>query len=260
MGSVLVLNHVGFITHPEVLDIRLVAVAQVGDGYAVPTPAERSRGITVTPFRIGAVAFWAKGPGSEVVGHWLQIVPLPDDVVRTLLAPGGAAFMGFALPVHRTDQPIPAPAVVRIQSAAGGPALAQGMEVVSDLDAYARATLKDEQTRLLTKTIIRAVSKQFVGGILASGAKRQGGDLLGFAVNALASTAATFSEVADTRAWTTLPDHVEATLIDLPPGGYSLTLETRYGTAHLGAVRIVPGRLVVVPVRTFPETVVPSPP
>jgi hypothetical protein len=251
-GSVLLLNHVGFIAHPEVLDIR--AVAAQFRGTVQPTPEEAARGVTASRFHIGGVVFWAKGPGSEIVNFWVPI-PVPGELIRKTIAPGGAAFMGFSLPVHATDQPIAKPASVRVHKADGGDAGSHQLEVVCDLDAYARATLKDDQPGVLAKTIIRAAAKQAAAGALANEAKQRGGEGLGLIVNLLGSAAATFSEVADTRAWTSLPDHVEASLIDLPAGTYSLTLDSPYGPAELGPVTVAAGRTVVVPVRTLPQPV-----
>jgi hypothetical protein len=259
-GMVLVLNHVGFISHPEVLDIR--AVAAQFRGTIQPTPAEAARGHSAHRFELGGVVFWAKGPGAEVVNFWAPI-PVPGDLIGKAVAPGGAAFMGFALPVHGKDKPIPQPAVVRARPAMGGTEVAANLEVLSDLDAFARATLKDEQPGLLAKTMIRAVAKQ-VAAAQASreveqAAKRNNknddgtAQLLGLVTNLFASTAATLSEVADTRAWTTLPDHIEGSLLDLPPGNYTLVLDTAYGRIECGGVTVQADRLVVVPIRTFPE-------
>ncbi|HEX3134475.1 MAG TPA: hypothetical protein VHX44_12935, partial [Planctomycetota bacterium] len=153
-GMVLVLNHVGFITHPEVLDIR--AVAAQFHGSMSPTPEEAARGHTSSRFSIGGVVFWAKGPGSDIVNHWAAI-PVPGNLIGKAIAPGGAAFMGFAIPVHATDKPIPQPASVRARPAMGGSEITRGMEVLSDLDAFARATLKNEQPGVLAKTMIRAM-------------------------------------------------------------------------------------------------------
>ena len=249
-GSVLVLNHVGFITHPEVLDIR--ALAAQFRGTLEPTPEESARGVTSSRFHIGGILFWAKGPGSEIVNFWAPI-PVPGELVRKIIAPGGASFMGFAIPVHIHDQPIATPASVRVHRADGSDEGRHQLEVVCDLDAYARATLKDDQPGVLAKTITRAVAKQVAAGALANEAKQRGGEGLGLIVNLLGSAAATFSEVADTRAWSSLPDHVEASLIDLPAGTYSLTLDSPYGPAELGPVTIAAGRTVVVPVRTLPQ-------
>jgi hypothetical protein len=266
-GSVLVLNHVGFITHPEVLDIR--AVAAQFHGSIQPTPEEAARGYTTERFSIGGVVFWAKGPGADVVNFWVPI-PVPGDLIGKAIAPGGAAFMGFAIPVHAKDKPIQHPAVVRVSSAMGGSPTSHPMEVLSDLDAFARATLKDEQPGVLAKTMIRAVAKQVAAGQLAHEAeeatrdrhKRKEDDgtaqLVGLVANLFASTAATLSEVADTRAWTTLPDHIEGALIDLPPGHYALTLDTPAGPVECGGVTVEADRLVVVPIRTFPDLVPPA--
>ena len=256
-GTVLVLNHVGFLAHPEVLDVRIMATSFVP--LPVPTAAEHADGVTVSVFRIGAVGFYAKGPGSEVVNAW-GAIPVPAGIVEKLLAPGGAAFMGFALPVHRPDRPIAPPATARAKPTAGGSEITRTLEVVADLDAYARAALKDDQPELVAKTLIRAAAKQVAAGALSHEAKKRGGDLLGLAGNLVTSTAATLSEIADTRAWTMLPDHIEATLIDLPAGTYTLDLDTRSASLALGTVTVSAGRLVVVPVRTFPEPLSPPKP
>ncbi|MBA3936527.1 MAG: hypothetical protein H0X38_03620 [Planctomycetes bacterium] len=251
-GMVLILNHVGFIAHPEVLDIRIIAV---GGFPHPPSSDERAAGISGTSFTIGGLGFYAKGPGSEIVNHWAAI-PVPGEVINRLLAPGGAAFMGFALPVHRPDRVNPPPAAIRAIPAAGGSETIRTLEVVSDLDAYARATLKDEQPKLLVKTLIRAAAKQVAAGTVTHELTKRNdglGELLGAGLNLLTSAAATLSEVADTRSWSTLPDHIEARLLDLPAGSYALRLETTYGTVDLGTVKVPAGRLVVVPVRTYPE-------
>jgi hypothetical protein len=263
-GSVLVLNHVGFITHPEVLDIR--AVAAQFHGTIRPTPEEAARGYSSERFSIGGVVFWAKGPGADIVNFWVPI-PVPGDLIEKAIAPGGAAFMGFAIPVHAKDKPIPLPATVRATPAMGGSATTHTMEVLSDLDAFARATLKDEQPGVLAKTMIRAVAKQVAAAQLSHEAEQAArkndkhddgtAQIVGLVTNLFASTAATLSEVADTRAWTTLPDHIEGALIDLPPGHYTLTLDTAYGPVECGGITVEADRLVVVPIRTFPE---PMPP
>jgi hypothetical protein len=251
-GSVLILNHVGYITHPEVLDIRLITSQFRGTG----TSTDRKTGRTTTStFHIGAVAFWATGPGSEVVKTW-GVVPIPGNIIEKAISPGGAAFMGFAIPVHDADYPILAPGNVHAIPESGASAFSQPLEVLTDLDAYARATLKDEQPDVLAKTMIRAVSKQVAVAVASNEAKKHGGEfgeVLGLAVNLLGSTAATLSEVADTRSWSTLPNHVTGTLLDLPAGRYRLTLETAAGTVECGGVAVEPGRVIVVPVRTFPE-------
>ncbi|MBA2480634.1 MAG: hypothetical protein H0V44_08230 [Planctomycetes bacterium] len=253
-GMVLLLDHVGYVARPQVLSI----------GFGTFAPAlnddDRRRGATTSTFRLGAFGFWAKGPGSDVVGAW--VVPLPDEIMRHL-TPGGMAVMGLQVPVHAHEGARARPARLMIRPAVESDAFVTtdvDLEVVSDIDAYARATLKDEQPRVLAKTITRTVAKQIAvaqGAIQAKRAAGGGaeGSLIGLAVNLVGSAAATATESADTRAWTTLPGHIEAALVDLPAGRYSLDLDTRYGVIPLGAVTVPVGQLVVVPARTFPERV-----
>lgn len=266
-GMLLLLDHVGFAARPEVLSI--------GFGTFAPSLSDRdrARGHSATDFRVGALGFWAVGPGSEVAGTW--VVPIPDDAARYLV-PGGIGVFGMQMPVHDRERPLPALArlVARPLAAAAptteieatlpaappGTPFEAALEVVSDIDAYARATLKDEQPRLLAKTLTRVVAKQVAAGQAAIQAKKAAGggaegQLLGAVVGLLGSATATFSEQADTRAVTLLPDHVSAALIDLPAGSYSLELVGPYGARPIGTVVVPAGQLVVVPTRTFPEPV-----
>jgi hypothetical protein len=242
-GAVLVLNHAGFLTRPEELRINVVSAATPG---GPPEPGS-------TPFRIGAIMAWATGPGSEVALLWPPI-PLPPEIVRTILAPGGASYIAFGVPVHAPDRVIPPPAqaILRATSAAHGE-FPTALEVVSDLDAYARATLKDHQPGVVAKTLIRMLSKQVVAGVVSHEVTKKN-ELLGLAVNLVTSATASLTENADLRAWTTLPDHIEAALMDVPPGTYSVTIDPGYGAATVASVTVRAGCVSVVPVRTFPPT------
>lgn len=248
-GSVLVLNHVGFCARIEPLQIGLLAV-----GFAPPAPtaAERARGVTSTQFSLGAIGLYAKGPGSEIARSWVAL-PVPGWLVQEALAPGGATVIGFEVPVHRPDRPIGTPAGLMING--GAPVR---FEVVGDLDAQARAGLRDEQPSIVLRTLIRVLAKQ---GAVAVGAKAvresNSGEagLLAFLVNLIGSSLATWTESADLRCWLTLQDHVEGVLVDLPEGTHRLVVEGAAGRNDLGEVRVSPGRLTILPFRTFtPET------
>ncbi len=234
-GAVLILDHDGLIARPEPL--------QIGIG-AIGFEAKDS-----TRFTWGAIGFYAKGPGSEIARSWIAL-PIPGDVVQKVLAPGGAAIIGFEIPVHASDVPLAGPATATV----GG--VSRTGEVVCDLDAYARSQLKDAQPSLLLKTLLRVVAKQGIVAVGASQAKSRNsgtnGELFAFAVNLLGSALATATESADLRAWTTLPNHVSASLIDLPVGTYPVSITTVSGTHSLGNVRVDAGRLTLVSVRTMP--------
>lgn len=234
-GAVLVLNHVGLITHPQPLQIGIAAIGFKPDHG--------------DSFTWGAISFIATGPGSDICHSW-PVLPIPGEVVQKCLAPGGAAVIGFELPAHAPDTPLGIPASVT----AGG--VTHASEVVCDLDAYARATLKDDQPHVLLKTLLRVAAKQTLVALGAGAAHKQDGDsaqLLSFAINLVGSAIATATESADLRAWLTLPDHIEASLIDLPAGRHPVSISSSDGTRELGTVLVSPGRLTVVPIRTFPS-------
>lgn len=241
-GSALVLLHVGFITRPEELQIGIIAA---GVPPPEPSAAERARGIRSKGFGLGGIGFYAMGPGVEVVDSWAAI-PFPGELVQRILAPGGATWVGFELPVHRSDRPIDALARLSVD---GGPECP--LEVVHDLDAYARATLKDEQPMVLLRTLTRMVAKQTAVFLASKQAREEHGGGAGLLVNVLGSVAMSATEQADVRAWTTLPDHVEAALVDLPAGSHRLALTGPAGTMSLGEVVIRPGRITLVAARAF---------
>ena len=233
-GAVLVLNHVGLIAQPQPLQIGIAAV-----GFRSPDS---------TTFNWGGITFFAKGPGSEIARNWI-LLPIPGNVVQQCLAPGGATVIGFEIPVHAPDSSLPTPSSVTV-----GDVTRTG-EVVCDLDAYARSRLKDDQPHVLLKTLVRVAVKQAtvaVGAHAVHDQHNQNSELLAFVINLAGSALATATESADLRAWLTLPDHVEATLIDVPAGSYPVTMSSSEGTQNLGTVQVTPGRITLVPIRTFP--------
>jgi hypothetical protein len=242
-GSILVLNHAGFVMHPEELAVRIVAAATPG---SPPSPGSAD-------YRVGALVFWATGPGAESLKCFAAL-SVPPDVVHNLLAPGGAAYMGFALPSCADDRLIPPTAIATIARLdTSGPIVTQSLETVHDIDAIARADLRDRQPGIITKTLIRAAAKQIAAGAISHEVAKQN-ELLGLLTNLFTSSLATVSESADLRAWTMLPDHIEATLIDLPPGSYSVTIAAGYGATSIARAEVRPGMITVLPVRTFPPT------
>ena len=239
-GTVVVLNHVGLIAQPRPLQIGIAAI-----GFS-----EKDS----TSFNWGGITFYAKGPGSEIARDWI-LLPIPGNVVQQCLAPGGATVIGFEIPVHAPDTMLTSPASVTVGAVTGSG------EVLCDLDAYARSTLKDAQPHVLLKTLLRVAVKQ---GAVAAGAyaareqHNESSELLAFGINLVGSALATATESADLRAWLTLPDHVEGTLIDVPAGAYPVTVTTPDGVQNIGTVQVTPGRVTLVPVRTFPTRIFPA--
>lgn len=233
-GSILIIQQHGFVARPKTLDIRMVSAVGARSN-------KRS-------FHVGGVAFYAKGPDTRAIENWTSLT-LPGDVVQDVFG-SGLKVMGFAMPVHEPDQPIPQTSVVSVVDDMGQTQLQQQLEVASDTDAYARATLKDEQPALFIKTFTRAAAKQVAAHIAAEEAKKED-PLGGLFVGLIGSAAATMTEVADTRSWWLLPNHISATLIDVPAGEYRLHLEHGNGSRDLGMVTVSPKRLAIVPARTW---------
>lgn len=251
-GMILVINHADWITPTDRLEMHLAIGAPVRPSIS---KAEELRGVTVHGFQAWMTTCWAKGPGSEVAEGWSGAVAAVAEIGRLMgdIAPG--TWIGWEMPVHRPDVPIPVPGTVKID------AFESPLVVVSDLDAYARATLKDLQPGVLTKTMTRVITKHIAAAVAAAAAKEAtkdeglGGQLLGWAIGIGAHAAASASEAADTRHWGLLPDRVEATLAPIQAGKHRISLTHAGGTLDLGEVDVPAGRLVILPVRTFPNPV-----
>lgn len=254
-GSILVLHHDGFVARPQVLDLRLRTGVGVVAGLFSLSDADRARGITISQITLGAVQVMARGPGSRIINHWTPGIFGYELVEKMRIA---NKIIGFAIPVHAPDRPIGTTASASVD---GGPPYR--LQVVSDVDAYARATLKDEQPRLITRALVRVLVKQL--GVVGTEAiverEMQGParDLVKFVVGLGGSAIATASEVADQRAWWLLHDHVEAELIDVTAGDHHLSLHSSAGRRDLGQVTVPAGRLVIVPVRSVPAPTTPVP-
>lgn len=249
-GLVLVLNHADWITPTDRLDLNL--------WIGVPTrptltEAERQRGVTVTGVRCWMSTCWAKGPGSEIANGWSGALATAAELGAAMgqLPPG--TWIGFEMPAHRADVRVPTPGVAIV----GGREVR--LQVVDDIDAYARVTLKDLQPGLLTKTLTRVALKHVAAGAVqgaarndagGNGEKRRAVNLVGAVGHAIASA----SERADTRYWSQLPDRIEAALAIVPAGEQTVTVMTAAGIVAPSRINVPAGRLVIVPVRTFPDT------
>lgn len=251
-GLVLVLNHADWITPTDRLEMHLSIGAPVRPSIS---PAEALRGVTVHGFQCWMTTAWAKGPGSEIAEGWAGPVAAVAEIGRLLGEFDPGTWVGWEMPVHRPDVQIPAPGTASI----GGTTLP--LTVVADLDAYARATLKDLQPGVLTKTMSRVFAKHLAAAIAAKAAKEAtkdqglGGALLGWAMGVGAHAAASASESADTRHWGLLPDRIEAALAIVPAGAQRVSVTHAGGTVDLGEINVPAGRLVIVPARTFPHPV-----
>lgn len=257
-GLILVLNQADWITPTDVLSIDLkINVPWV----PTVTEAEKQRGVTLHGwYTYAGTVFYAKGPNAEFASQgWGAAVAGIAEIARICEIANPGTWIGFEVPTHRADAPIPAPGSVTVDTTQ------VPLAVVADIDAYARATLKDRQPSILAKTLTRVFIKHITAIIaekaMEAGAKNKDGSedpgkklaakLLGTTSHAAASA----SESADTRHWALLPDRVEASLITAPAGKHHVSISTAAGTRDLGEITVPAGRLVIVPARTFPHPV-----
>ena len=242
-GSVMVLNLVDLIAFNEVLEIYVAA-------GTIPSSYKRinKEGDEVESFKWGGLAFAAIGPGASVADSW-GVLPVPGEI-SDALAPGGIAIMGTEIPVHAPDHEI-APVAQLIVATESGQ-IAIPMDVLCDLDAYARATLKDEQPAVLIRALLRTTAKQVAAAAVANEAEKED-PLWGALVGLASSLAMTATEIADLRGSLLLPNTIQGGIIDLPAGTHQLFLEVAEGQLDLGTVTITANELVILPVRTFPN-------
>jgi len=98
-------------------------------------------------------------------------------------------------------------------------------QMMEDIDAIARASLKSRMPAITARTVARAISK----GVIQESVDRAGQQGDDAAVRLIGSllvrVAAIATERADTRSWLTLPANVQLARLTLPPGSYDVTVE-----------------------------------
>ena len=126
-------------------------------------------------------------------------------------------------------------------SASGKQADTQMME---DIDAIARASLKARMPAITARAIARAIAKGVAQeSVDRAGQNRDdaGAQLIG---SLLVRVVAIATERADTRSWLTLPANIQMARLPLPPGSYDVTVE------------LVGNNGQVIETRTFPQVTI----
>ncbi len=156
------------------------------------------------------------------------LVPQKLDQTARILNPANGRLISLSLPAYFSRSLHNHNASVRIGQQR------HTLETVEDIDAFARLTLNNQMPALTARALSRAVAKD-------SMARRSGNNdpLVGLLVNALGA----ITEVADTRAWYTLPHNIMMTRLSLPPGQYHLQLSTGFSQIDLGQVEVKAGEL-----------------
>ncbi|TAJ77435.1 MAG: hypothetical protein EPO42_10080 [Gallionellaceae bacterium] len=138
--------------------------------------------------------------------------PSLDEAVIRVRNPdpqNGSAFLSLAIPKF-VKRSLP---VARVVLSAGTSSATA--EVVEDVNDIAEKSLDDRLPLITARAVARMVAKN----IAAGKAKKEGGDLLGFALD----IATAVSERADTRTWSLLPGNIQMARLPLPAGTHDVT-------------------------------------
>ena len=187
----------------------------------------------------------AEGEAERDIARASQIATslLADEVVRV-------AFPEYRSVPRRIDH-------LDVQPAGWGRTLRA--ELVENVGAIARRDLADRIHRIRGKAIARAVVKYALGRLAEELAREAGGkeygDLAGALVSVTSALVRTASEVADKRAWFTVPDQIWLCQLDLDEGDRALQLTYRDSQGAVVreqevSVTVEPGRHSFVILRT----------
>jgi tetratricopeptide (TPR) repeat protein len=185
----------------------------------------------------------------EVIGTW---APGPSVVVdtskrpRRLLPPKPAAqaisestappiLVNIALPYYESRPNKITSARISVSGKQAN------TEMMENVDAIARASLKSRMPAITARAVARAISK----GVIQESVDKSGqrGDdaaaakLIG---SLLVRVAAVATERADTRSWLTLPANVQLARLSLPPGTYDVTVDLLGNNDQIVATRVFP--------------------
>lgn len=114
------------------------------------------------------------------------------------------------------------------------------LEQITNIDAMARRSLKDNLPKIMVRAAIRAAIK---GGSQAAVYRQSA--IAGIALNILNVV----TERPDERIWRLLPSDITITRVRLPEGSHSLKLNTTTGTRTINVT--VSGKYCVIPVRVI---------
>ncbi len=115
-------------------------------------------------------------------------------------------------------------------------------QMMEDIDAIARASLKSRMPAITARAVARAIAKGVIQESVDKAGGQQGDDaaaakLIG---SLLVRVAAVATERADTRSWLTLPANVQLARLALPPGSYDVTVDLLGQEGQVITTRVFP--------------------
>lgn len=120
------------------------------------------------------------------------------------------------------------------------------VDELTNVDAMARRTLRDDMPGIILRTTLRAISKGVAQSALQKRSDDKQNPWLGLAAGVL-SIAGQVTEQADERGWSTLPNRIAIARGYVAPGNYNVLIPTQFGTRSIPIV--IKGKHMIVPVR-----------
>lgn len=183
---------------------------------------------------------WGPAPSVVVDSSKRPVRPLPPGPAARAVSESTVppVAVNIALPYYES----------RPCRIAGARVIVSGMQadtqLMEDIDAIARASLKSRMPAITARAVARAISK----GVVQEAVDRSGQQRDDAAVKLIGSllvrVAAIATERADTRSWLTLPANVQLARLSLPPGSYDVTVELLDNSGQ------------VIETRTFPQVAI----
>lgn len=127
---------------------------------------------------------------------------------------------------------------------------------MANLSVAMREELARERPEMLTRLVLRGLSKYLISREVEDAVEEKHGDAAGFIVGRLANLAGNQLERADTRSWSLLPDRISVMRLTLPEGSHRVTLEVveeggGVRMVDIGPVEVRSGKLTVVRERVW---------
>jgi tetratricopeptide (TPR) repeat protein len=182
------------------------------------------------------IGTWAPGPSVVMDKSKRPMRPLPPKRAAQAVSESTAppVLVNIALPFYESRPN-------RITSARISVSGKQAnTELMENVDAIARASLKSRMPAITARAVARAISKGVIQESVDKSGQRGDDAAAKLIGSLLVRVAAVATERADTRSWLTLPANVQLARLSLPPGTYDVTVDLLGNNDQIVATRVFP--------------------
>ena len=124
-------------------------------------------------------------------------------------------------------------------------------QMMEDIDAIARASLKSRMPAITARAVARAIAKGAIQESVDNAGGQKGDDAAKLIGSLIVRVAAVVTERADTRSWLTLPANVQLARLQLPPGSYDVTVDLLGKDGQVLTTRVFPQVAILKEHKTY---------